>query len=91
MSYQESCWRDWDDPNFSCIEEKIPIVKSITKETVPDYETTILSDIKSLGVEVGEEANKDFIRVKNAFNDIFAIAKIVPIAIIGIVAYKILK
>jgi hypothetical protein len=70
---------DWEERELD-----IPIVKGVTKDTLLDYETTTISDIKSLGVEVANEAEKDVKAVKNAFNDVFSYAKYIPFVVVGV-------
>jgi hypothetical protein len=70
--------------NAKEIESNIPIVKSVTKDVIPEYETTISSDIKSLSVEVVTEASKDIQAIKSGFNTFLDFAKLTPIVIIAV-------
>jgi len=81
-------WSIDDYGNEIKIDSNIPIVKSVTKDVLPEYETTISSDIKSLGVAVGDEASKDIATIKSSIGTALDFAKLLPFAfIIGGIIY----
>ncbi len=89
-------WSDYDGNIYD--DDYIGIVKPVTSDTVPDFNMTLGQTVINKSLEAGEvaeaikdttfETGKEFADI---ITNVFNLAKFLPLAIVGVILYKVTK